>query len=395
MVHRIECANMKKQTALLFSILSLACFAEEELANQEIATDQVVVSDSIAMQKIAKAFQIRSAGERVADLEDQMKEVYTDTVRGDFGARAASARPQVVNNYRVYTKVDALFWKQYEGGTDYAYTDQVGTSSSVIFGTNKHLSFDWSYGFRVETGYRVPHDSWDFLGKFTWLHSHAHSSVGAPSLGTIQPLYPAYESHTSSQASSEWKTHLSVLDVELNKNYFLSSDFAVKPTIGLRNAWIDQKLHATYVDYPASGGSTKIFGRNDFWGIGPLTKMDLTYYFDSSWHMFSSIGGAILFSDIHVHSKESQGSTDVIDLNGNVRRIAPVLEGAVGFAWEMLFNDCQNHIAVRLSYEAQYWWRQNQLLHFGPRTQGGAPYMRRVSEDLGFNGVTVDLLIDF
>ncbi len=59
----------------------------------------------------------------------------------------------------------------------------------------------------------------------------------------------------------------------------------------------------------------------------------------------------------------------------------------------MNINRQRNHLALRLSYEAQYWWKQNLTLDYA----NNSTYypVTRMGEDLGFHGFTLDMLFDF
>lgn len=372
---------MKMTTLVLASALALQCFAEEEIA----------AADPIVMTKLANKSGKMSPTERVTKLESEMKDVLTDTVRGQFGAKAASARP-AIDSYRLFTDFDLLYWKQYEGGDDYAFTDHDGTSDASSIGANKHINFDWNLGFKTALGYHFPHDSWDALARYTWYQAHASNGVGVPGGGALQPLDPPYRSHTSDHASAHWKTKLSILDVEIGKSYFLSRHFSVAPFMGLKTAWIHQKMKETYTSYPSSGVTTYMKNRNDFWGIGPWGGINSKFHFGSMFNLFGSLASALMISSINVKTHEIQGVETLTDLKANVTRITPALQGTFGLGWEMVFNRSRNHIAVNFSYEAQYWWRQNQLLYFGAY---GPAIFKRYSEDLGLHGVTLDLLFDF
>jgi hypothetical protein len=57
----------------------------------------------------------------------------------------------------------------------------------------------------------------------------------------------------------------------------------------------------------------------------------------------------------------------------------------------MNFNRQRNHVAVRVCYEGQYWWKQNLTIDYASTTY----QIARMGEDLGMHGFTLDLLFDF
>jgi hypothetical protein len=96
--------KMARSSLLLFSVCAAASLLAEEVA----------INEEVAMLKVAPCDDSTSNGpkDRVSVLESQMQEVFTDTVLGDFGAKAASARPQIRSN-RWFIKTDAFLWKHF------------------------------------------------------------------------------------------------------------------------------------------------------------------------------------------------------------------------------------------------------------------------------------------
>jgi hypothetical protein len=188
------------------------------------------------------------------------------------------------------------------------------------------------------------------------------------------------------------RTSLSVLDFEWDKNYFLSSHFAMKPWMGLRTSWISQILKQKAVNYVTPGSRLGVTSRNDFWGIGPWTGVETTWFVSSSWNFFHSIGGSLMVGGFEVGSRATQNSTKLVSLKADTTRIVPMMQGSLGFGWERSFDCNQRHVAIRAAYEISYWWRQNQTLTF---QEVLAPLFNRFAEDLGFQGVSLQLLFDF
>ena len=103
---------MEKSTYLLVTLFSLALGAmrAEEVASE---TDLLVQNEFAALRKHSDIEPLSDQADRIATLEEQMKQVYTGTVRDTFGAKAASARPQL-QSYHLYVSGDFLFWKAFE-----------------------------------------------------------------------------------------------------------------------------------------------------------------------------------------------------------------------------------------------------------------------------------------
>lgn len=371
---------MARSSLLLFSLCAASTLIAQYAANTE----------EVAMLKVSPCEPSARAGtaqERIGVLESQMKEVFTGTMLGDCGAKAASARPQIHSN-RLFFKADALLWKAFFGGSDYAATDN---SLEALMGEVKRADFRWRGGFRVEGGYHLPHDNWDFLVTYTWFHDKAVKSVDSSS-GTIVPLIPPFASYSAgASASIRWPVRLQNLDIDLRRPYFLNRHFSVAPFIGLRNAWIDHGYYATYTDPDGDVVTTNVYAKQNFWGIGPVAGMGTEWHITSHWWIFSSFAGAVLASNYDVISRVYNDGVTVDDLSADTQRLSPTIQGALGFGWHMNMNRCRNHLALRFSYEGQYWWKQNLTIHYASTTY---PIVR-LGEDLGFHGFTFDMLFDF
>jgi len=380
----------------LRSLISLCTattiLAQDSAPNEEIAMLKIPSHDSCSENGTRN-----SRKNHIAILEQQMQEVFTDTSLGDFGAKAASARPQIQSN-RLFVKTDGFLWKAFIGGSDYAATDST-TNTAILSGNTKRADFRWRWGFRAELGYRLPHDHWDIAANYTWFHDKSDRTVAAPSGGTIAPLLytPFILSAFSADASGSirWHLHYQNFDLELRKDYFLSSHFSVSPFFGMRNTWLNQGYRVRYNNPNASIDNPRtieILSKQDFWGIGPLVGLNTNWHITNQWWIFGSFISSLLASDYDIYSDQLNDLETENSVKANAKRMSPNVQGALGLGWHMNLNRQRNHIAVRLSYEAQYWWKQNLMIQY----TNASPYrVARNGEDLGFHGFNLDMLFDF
>lgn len=373
---------MARSSLLLFSI----CTATSLLAQDSDDNSETAMLNS--SREACPENMIRNKKDRVGVLEQQMQELLTDTSLGDFGAKAASARPQI-HSHRLFIKGDLFLWKAFMGGSDYA-----ATNSSILdplTGEVKRADFCWYWGLRAELGYRLPHDHWDVVANYTWFHDKSDKSVVSPIGGTIVPLIPAYSAfEQGASANITWHVLYQNLDIDLRKSYFLNRHFSVSPFFGMRNTWLDQHYLANYAN-PEGLQSIEVLAKQNFWGIGPLVGFNSEWHFTSQWWIFGSFIGAILASDYHITSSVSEDQSPQDGIRAITNRLSPTVQGALGFGWHMNLNRQRTHLALRLSYEAQYWWKQNLTIDYASTYYPVA----RLGEDLGFHGFTLDALFDF
>ena len=111
---------------------------------------------------------------------------------------------------------------------------------------------------------------------------------------------------------------------------------------------------------------TEVRSKQDFWGIGPVAGIGTEWHIFSEWWFFGQFAGALLASQYEITSRyvENNGTASLKKVRANTERMSPTVQGALGLGWHMNFNRDRNNVAVRLFYEAQYWWKQNLTLNF-------------------------------
>lgn len=380
---------MKRSAYLLVSLFALA-------ATSIAADESVVLDENVTLNEELASLQRRSRGldvasnpkDRVSVLDQQMNEVYTDTVRDTFGAKAASARPQI-DSYNIYLSGDAIYWKAFEGGSDYA--SETHSTAAPFSGQSKRADFNWRWGFKAALGYRTPHDDWDLAAHYTWFFDKANDTASAPAGGGITPLFTYFYTAAASSAKVNWWLHFDDADLSIQKSYFLSRSFSLSPFAALRSTWINQKLVAHYFAPATVNPNVDQTGKNDFWGIGPKVGVSSRWFAGPHWNFFGSCAGSLLYGEFDVRSKTFINGNRVTNLNADLHRIVPTVQASLGFGWEMNFLK-HYHIAANVAYEAQYWWRQNELYSY---SNIATPILRRFGEDLGLHGLTINALFDF
>ncbi len=385
--------GMEKSTYFLVTLLSLAIGALR--ADECVYKGELTASygEIAALKKQTKGLDaVTGDTHRLTTLEQQMDEVYTSTARDTFGAKAAAARPQL-DSYRLYVSADALFWKAFEGGKDYA---SITNSLTVpMKGKSKWVDFDWMWGFRTKVGYRTAHDNWDLVGRYTWFFDKGDSD---PNLAGkfATPLFYAPGSTNGSSIKGNARLHLQEGDLSLQKSYFLSRHFSLTWAAALRSSWINQ--HTENYSYAPGGTPAPMLqqkGESDFWGIGPMLSVGPRWFIDRNWNFFGNFSGSLLYGEFDVKIRTDQnGITPPKNFKVDSHQVMPTVLGSLGMGWETNFLCNRYHIAINLAYEAQYWWRQNQFLSYRPASSA-LLVLRRLSEDLGFHGLTINALFDF
>lgn len=336
----------------------------------------------------AQGFCQTDMGTRISRLETDMKKVRTQTASENYGAKTASNAPQT-NGYGFFATADFLWWKLYEFQDDVVYENKNSSSSTFFKGDVEHMSFKWEPGFRVGVGYVFDYDGWDINLTFTDYRTNARKSERAHGNGFLIPLW-GYEEITLTKMRAKWKVDFDELDLMLGRSYFISKSLAFHPSFGLTTAWINQHRSAHFSS-PVSTGTIR--SKNNFWGIGPKLGVDGQFFMGRHFSLCGNISGALLWGHIHGHEKESLSDTDLTFYNEklNATRMAPMVAYSLGGAFETNFNDNANHFMVKLMFESQYWWKQNQFMTINSSSLS----QRRNADDLSMMGLTLDFRFDF
>lgn len=336
---------------------------------------------------------------RVSSLETRMSAVKTETPKGTVGAQMASASP-LFDGLGLFVSADLLYWHVYEGGADYSLSREVSGPQSFpkISGESSRIHFDWDFGFRVGAGYHFEHDAWDALVNFTWFRTDGDGHTHADSDETLVPQKGAFNTVTAHKISAHWDIHNYILDMEVGRRYFVSKFLAFRPHIGIESAWIYQhrhfRIHQPLDLQNVEGESVR--GRCNFWGIGPRAGVEGTWFFGKRFSLFGVVDGALLWGHFDTKNKEKletpSGDVPSLSVHDDFHRLSPNVQMMLGASWDSNLSNDMFHLTIKLGYEFQYWWRQNQFINEQQVSFFG---LQHESKDLSINGATLDVRFDF
>lgn len=370
-----------------------------------------LIAPIVAIATSSAAFAAMDREARVTELESQMQQVRTETAMDTYGANTALARPSVENPYKWFITLDVLYWRTKVGGTEYAYSDQDPTASLPIKGRTKHMEFDWDWGLRGGLGYNFDHDGWDVRAQYTWFDTSGSDTTRAGLNSSIVPLRGSalipgnnqefiYCTHAKSQYDMDYQA----VDIELGRDYYVSSKLSLRPFWGLKTAWIDLEQNTRYTGGNPDPNNPNVLAlqRNtvhvredsDFWGLGPRTGIDTRWYLGEGFSIFGNLSGALLYGYFDVDHKERFTGNEVsrVRLRADRHAFSPTAQIQMGLRWDSYFHENKHHFSIGLGFEAQYWWRMNQMLKVDDAT---TLKYERYSEDLSMYGLTLDMRFDF
>jgi len=298
------------------------------------------------------------------------------------------------HDHRMYFNAEALFWQSNMGSLSFGVESD--STTSVQNGHCKSPSFDWKWGYRLGIGYQIPHDRWDLFANYTYLYGHAHGHANAKA---VFPTWATNFAGTSpfyaASATADWNMHLNMADLELGRNCFPSKWLSLRPFVGLRGGTIDQKYLVAYNGGTiAPLGSDQVQLNTDFWGVGLRMGVNTLWGLGKGLSIYGNGSTSLLSGHFTVHEREKLIWQELqkMNLESQVSNVVVEADVALGLQWDYLFSKERYHIGLKMGWEFDVYFNQNQLFHF---TSTNPASFQTQSDDLSFQGLTVGLRFDF
>lgn len=325
----------------------------------------------VAFTSIANAnyddAQMRNLENRVSALEQR---------KGANGMINPPARPTVKDGDDVFVTGDIFLWQSHENGLAYAF-DSEDSESVILDGKAETPDFDWDFGFRLGLGYNIPHDGWDVYAYWTHFHNNAHDEELAPLGGALFPALmnpaanltiPLPVGSLCSEAEEHWHLHMNIADLQVGREFFVSKWLTLRPSIGLRSAWIRQKFDVEYefINTVNSllGTEVEIEMKNKYWGLGLRTGLDTQWGLGSGWSLYGDMGVSLLYGFFHIDQSEHNGGIERLDVDSSFHLGRAMTDLALGLRWEENFSNDEYRILLQFGWEHMMFFGQNQLMTF-------------------------------
>jgi hypothetical protein len=307
----------------------------------------------------------------------------------------------------LYVTGDYLYWKAEQDGLMFAETSKNRVPFTIDDGKLFNPDFDWASGFRVGMGYHFNYDGWDLFLQWTDYDVETSRHVHAPKNGQLLALWSTAHgvnpSYYGLKASAHWHLDYDIVDLELGRNYYVSRALSIRPFLGARGAWINQRIRLHYEGLDFGSGFNPnnypltTWGKNAFHAGGARLGFNLVWHLNRMWGIYTNVSGSLLlgYFNAHVHGKLNlPPEATSVELSSSVRRVRPNLEIATGLKWEDCFSKGKWHLAITVGYELVQWWSMNQMIQMlDACPANGESYRRR--GDLGLQGWTIAARLDF
>jgi hypothetical protein len=312
--------------------------------------------------------------------------------------------PRVNHGADVFITADFIWWKAQVAGQDYV---EMGSRKRAA-----HTKFE--PGFKVGLGLDMDHDGWDVYAQYTWLYGPKHTTststssttdIGYSTLADTEGVFlgipdPTLTTAPATYASCSKKFTFNVLDVELGRNFFISKRLTLRPNVGLKFSWLNDKLTQTY-QYEDTLGT--VFSDQDqvtaklkqhLFGVGIRSGVDTVWHFARSWGIYGDLAVTALWGSFH--NKSTIKTYDAIDFEGNVfsettsvarkqnsQDIIPVIEAGIGLTYMTWFYDESYMFSLKAVWEEQIWVNYNHIMNM-PNNESGNLSMHGLTVEAGF-----------
>jgi hypothetical protein len=297
-----------------------------------------------------------------------------------------SVYPCVNRGSNTYATLDFLWWKTVIGGTDYAvngcadgYNTSLGTN--VKSGTQKRADFGFEPGLKLGLGTYLDGDGWDLYLQYTHLAGPEEKNSIRTSLGkggkTLIPITTGdgvVAPISFELARSQWRQDFNVVDLELGRNFFISQYLILRPSIGLKTAWIHEVLKYTFAPTPdtsdpRSGGPNEVLAvyslrQQHMWGLGLRGSIDTMWHITKNWAIYGDIAFTTLWANFHTKAQDKltesiMGQYQSLDLHYAIQSLVPVIETGLGLAYVTWFSDNDYRFQLQAGWEHQVWTDMN------------------------------------
>ncbi|MEI8125052.1 MAG: Lpg1974 family pore-forming outer membrane protein [Parachlamydiaceae bacterium] len=261
---------------------------------------------------------------------------------------------------------DWLYWQVQEDGLNLGTAETATPNFGLATDLDKHNTnpkFQYENGYRVNIGYELPCDSWDLDIAYTYMPASARTpNFSSDDTTTGQffvnsdsfPILDDFDNSGIAQGfSGKWDANLNCVDVDMGRTVCFGECLKIRPHIGFRAAWMDQKLYANlFVNVDTTETVDNLAKMKEtFTGYGVEGGLWGDWQLGCGFSVIGHVGGSILYSEFNIHQSSlivtttGIGSDDVIvaettsRLSETIHTGTPTMDYFVGLQYDDCFCD--------------------------------------------------------
>lgn len=262
---------------------------------------------------------------------------------------------------------------------------------------DEEVDYEYAPGWKLGIGGNLPFDGWDIYAKWTHFHNHpvttAHTSPAR-----LSPLFgqgtPGQELLVGEKATGSWNVMFNAIDIDWGRMLYLSHSLYIRPSFGVKTAWIHQRLGFKIEDNSgivSQNPFPNVFlqATNKYWGIGPYFAMSGVWNWAWGFGLYGELSGALFWGqfrqDLEVENVNTLNGTTVnAQSNTKTHRVRPTLQMFIGLDWRSCVYKDWIALNFRAGWEVQYFW-----------SQFVNPFGGIEESDFSLEGITASARIDF
>lgn len=305
---------------------------------------------------------------------------------------------------RFWVQGEILVWKHQMLDTLDAYAEVARANDSLLADRrqrDKYVECDWLPGVRVGLGYKIPCDTLDVLGLFTYVPGHGAKKERSsrPNLG-IGTYFGIHENDSTGveDFDVELNSNLYIGDLELGRHFFVTPGFDVRPFVGLRGIYHNSKANNRIENEFEMGLLTLVRGDltkiDNIFGIGIRFGLNTLWGVTERWAVYMNWAAAMLGTS----SSHETNLSYTVATGANEADVHNLFGSPTVEKQSFPFGDCEitNELALGIQYD---YFFCNRRYHLGFRA--GYEFLNLFVQEFfsaaknNYQGVTVGARFDF
>ncbi|MEI8300714.1 MAG: Lpg1974 family pore-forming outer membrane protein [Chlamydiota bacterium] len=321
-----------------------------------------------------------------------------------------------------YVTASFLYYYATEGGMDLAKSAATVLNRFLVNASTSNsriLTQDFAFkpGFKVGVGFG--YDQSFFSMDYTWIRQTTHTNANAPSPGSGFPegttgswvmnnwfeqiATESRQTVAATNINSEWQLGVDIGDLLITRAFYQGRDVVVQPFLGLRGAWIRQRMNVTIT--PPIGiftgtVSSTITSKNtsNSWAIGPRAGIDASYLLGMGIRLEGGVAGSLLVTQYpHVRHEENVATLTVTPSTlateiKNYNCVRPEVDLNIGLGWGRYLSQGRYHFDLAVDYDFIAFFEQNMIRKLLDETIAGTG---AAASNLYFQGLNITARFDF
>jgi len=288
---------------------------------------------------------------------------------------------------------NVLVWHASEE-TSSVWSSTVTTSDSSHTFSASNVEFDWNAGFRIGFAHEPDKRSWDAKLYWTYFRSSENTAIPSGKHAIAPEFFSGFVSGDAGifdGAALDWGLNFNTIDFELGRTIAIDESVLIRPSLGLKAAFINQKIQANWTSTLGLSAIERV--DHDFRGFGPTFGIDGRWNVPQSRNLsvVRSFSGAFLWGAWNVEDTYERTDTayPLLAYGAFTTSMKDSSLGSLNLNYFLgLEWVSQGNITItgRLGYELQWWANQQRLPTFQQLPMHG---------DLTLQGLTCGISVGF